>query len=302
MISFHNVSKSYGKSKALDNISVSVNRGELFGLIGPDGAGKSTAMRMLVTVLLPDEGSITVNGVNAVDDYRQIRQIVGYMPGNFSLYTDLTVEENLEFFASVFSTSIKDNYHLIAGIYDQLAPFKNRKAGALSGGMKQKLALCCALIHRPLLLVLDDPTTGVDAVSRKEFWHMLESLRDHDITIMVSTPYLEEASLCDRVGLISSGHLLQIDTPQGIIERYSKKLWSVSGADNNTILNIMRALPGAQAVYPYRDAVRISTDAGMKESTIREHLAASIDDTVSVTTAAPDIEDCFMDLMLEQAQ
>ena len=219
-----NLSKVYGKEKiqAVDNVSFSVSKGELFGLIGPDGAGKTSIFRMLTTLLLPDAGSATVDGFDIVKDYKKIRNTVGYMPGKFSLYQDLTVEENLNFFATVFGTSIEENYHLIKDIYVQIERFKDRRAGKLSGGMKQKLALCCALIHKPSVLFLDEPTTGVDPVSRKEFWEMLKRLKAEGITIVVSTPYMDEATLCDRIALIQTGKILSIDTPDKIVEILSR--------------------------------------------------------------------------------
>src|ERR1700739_3703376 len=218
-ITLNNITKTYAKGTvlAVDNISFSVGSGEIFGLIGPDGAGKSTIFRMLTTLLVPDSGTATVGGLDIVKDYKAIRGIVGYMPGRFSLYQDLTVEENLNFFATVFNTSIEENYHLIKDIYVQIEPFNDRRAGKLSGGMKQKLALCCALIHKPKVLFLDEPTTGVDVVSCREFWEMLKSLKKEGITIIVSTPYMDEARLCDRIALIQKGSILSIDTPEGIV-------------------------------------------------------------------------------------
>ena len=213
------ISKRYGKVQALQGVSLSVGEGELFGLIGPDGAGKTTLFRLLTTLLLPDEGSATVCGLDLVKDYRLIRQQVGYMPGRFSLYPDLSVEENLQFFASIFGTTIEENYNLVAPIYSQIEPFRKRKAGKLSGGMKQKLALSCALIHKPRVLFLDEPTTGVDVVSRVEFWDMLQNLRRQGITILVSTPYMDEAQRCTRVALISGGTILGVDTPEEVVRK-----------------------------------------------------------------------------------
>ncbi len=219
-ITIENISKTYGSVKALSDITFNVGEGELFGLIGPDGAGKSTLFRILCTLLCPDSGTAQVEGWDVVKDYRQIRQHVGYMPGHFSLYQDLTVEENINFFASIFGVPRKEGYQLIAPIYEQIAPFKNRQAGKLSGGMKQKLALCCALIHRPKVLFLDEPTTGVDAVSRQEFWDLLAGLKQQGITILVSTPYMDEAMRCERIALINAGKIMEIDTPAALIERY----------------------------------------------------------------------------------
>ena len=225
----NNITKVYGKEKkvAVDNISFSVNKGEVFGIIGPDGAGKTSIFRMLTTLLLPDGGTATVNGFDIVKDYKKIRNTVGYMPGKFSLYQDLSVEENLNFFATVFGTTIAENYDLIKDIYIQIEPFKKRRAGKLSGGMKQKLALCCALIHKPDVLFLDEPTTGVDPVSRKEFWEMLERLKRQHITIVVSTPYMDEATLCDKIALMQSGKILSIDTPVDIIRSYPGNLYKI---------------------------------------------------------------------------
>ncbi len=218
-IVINGISKRYGKVQALHGVSLSVGEGELFGLIGPDGAGKTTLFRLLTTLLLPDEGSATVCGLDLVKDYRLIRQQVGYMPGRFSLYPDLSVEENLQFFASIFGTTIEENYNLVAPIYSQIEPFRKRKAGKLSGGMKQKLALSCALIHKPRVLFLDEPTTGVDVVSRVEFWDMLQNLRRQGITILVSTPYMDEAQRCTRVALISGGTILGVDTPEEVVRK-----------------------------------------------------------------------------------
>src|SRR5688500_8831336 len=225
----NNLSKVYGKEKiqAVESVSFSVGKGELFGLIGPDGAGKTSIFRMLTTLILPDKGSASVDGLDVVKGYKQIRKSVGYMPGKFSLYPDLSIEENLAFFATVFNTTVDENYHLIKDIYVQIEPFKKRRAGKLSGGMKQKLALCCALIHKPTVLFLDEPTTGVDPVSRKEFWEMLKRLKAQGITILVSTPYMDEATLCDRIALIQGGKILSIDTPAKIVNDYSDSLYAI---------------------------------------------------------------------------
>src|SRR5215475_12717818 len=240
-VAVNNIVKFYGKKKdtvqALKGISFDVQKGELFGIIGPDGAGKTSLFRILTTLLLPEGGSATVDGLDVVKDFKAIRQRVGYMPGRFSLYQDLTVSENLEFFATIFNTSIEENYDLVKDIYSQIEPFKERRAGKLSGGMKQKLALSCALIHRPSVLFLDEPTTGVDAVSRKEFWEMLKRLKEQDITILVSTPDMDEASLCDRVAVIQSGRILSINTPQTIIDEFKKTLLAAKSNDMLHLLN-----------------------------------------------------------------
>ena len=237
------ISKAYGKHQALDDLSFSVNQGELYGIIGPDGAGKTTLFRILTTLMLPDGGTAQIMGHDIVRDYRTIRSLIGYMPGRFSLYQDLTVEENLQFFATVFNTTIRQNYHLIEDIYRQIEPFRHRLAGKLSGGMKQKLALSCALIHEPQVLFLDEPTTGVDPVSRKEFWNMLLRLKQQGITILVSTPYMDEASLCDRIALIQNGQFLQIDTPADIVRSYSRSLWAVQSDRMHALLNDLHAYP-----------------------------------------------------------
>ncbi|MBI2794899.1 MAG: ABC transporter ATP-binding protein [Ignavibacteria bacterium] len=297
MIVFSNVSKHYNDVVGLNTTSFQVETGELFGLIGPDGAGKSTVMRLLATLLLPDTGSITFNGINVVTDYKSVRKSIGYMPGSFALYTDLTVKENLEFFASVFSSSVEENYHLIKDIYDQLAPFRHRRAGALSGGMKQKLALSCALIHSPLALILDEPTTGVDAVSRVEFWNMLRRLKDTGMTILVSTPYLEEASLCDRVGLMNNGTFMRIGTPDEVVKAYNKTLWAIEGGYSHAVLKALRRYEAVHAVYVYRDKVMMSTEANISAEDIMEYLKSKEIEGASVVRATPDFEDCFMDLM-----
>ncbi len=246
-IELKNIVKTYPAKKtkltAVDDVSFSVKEGELFGLIGPDGAGKSSIFRILTTLLLADSGNASVMELDVVKDYKEIRKIVGYMPGRFSLYQDLTVEENLEFFATIFNTTIQANYNLIADIYIQLEPFKNRRAGKLSGGMKQKLALCCALIHKPKVLFLDEPTTGVDPVSRKEFWEMLKRLKEQGITILVSTPYMDEAKLCDRIALIQNGNILEIDTPQNIVDRFDNNLYAVRSDNMFNLLTDLRTFP-----------------------------------------------------------
>ncbi len=217
------IAKSFGTTQALNDISFSVNESEIFGFIGPDGAGKTTLFRIITTLLVPDKGNMKVFGMDSYPDYKELRKNIGYMPGRFSLYQDLSVEENLNFYATVFGTTVEENYDLISDIYSHIEPFKKRLAGKLSGGMKQKLALSCALIHKPRLLVLDEPTTGVDAVSRSEFWDMLGRLKEYNITIIVSTPYMDEAIRCDRVALIQDGKILSIDTPQNIQGRFQQK-------------------------------------------------------------------------------
>ncbi|WP_317126734.1 ABC transporter ATP-binding protein [Chitinophaga silvatica] len=286
--------------EALKGISFSVEKGEIFGIIGPDGAGKTSLFRILTTLLEPDGGSATVDGCSVKDEYLQIRQRVGYMPGKFSLYQDLTVQENLEFFAAIFNVSIADNYEYIKEIYEQIAPFKDRKAGQLSGGMKQKLALCCALIHKPTVLFLDEPTTGVDAVSRKEFWEMLHRLKTQGITILVSTPYMDEAGLCDRVGLIQKGAFLSIETPQSIIRDFKKTLWSVRADDMYRLMETILKSPLINSCYPFGQYHHVTfKDDTKKQSDLEAIVAPGNFKDVEIAAIQPNIEDCFMALMTE---
>jgi ABC-type multidrug transport system ATPase subunit len=292
-----NIAKSYKDVQALKDMTFEVGKGELFGFIGPDGAGKSTLFRILTTLLLPDRGMARVNGMDVVKDYKAIRNITGYMPGRFSLYHDLSVEENLSFFARVFGVKIEDHYELIKDIYSQIAPFKNRKAGALSGGMKQKLALSCALIHKPGFLVLDEPTTGVDAVSRKEFWEMLQNLKKQGITIVVSTPYMDEAGMCDRVGLMNKGRLLMINTTENIISAYDKSLFAIKSNNNYRTLQQLKKYNKAYMVYMSGQTVHLAiADPDIKTADIKKDLGKD----VSIKQAKPDIEDCFMNLMMQE--
>ena len=295
-----NISKSYnnGSVQALKDISFSVEKGELFGLIGPDGAGKTTLFRILTTLLLADSGMASVNGSEVVNDYKAIRRKVGYMPGKFSLYQDLSVEENLNFFASIFNTSVEENYKLIKDIYIQLEPFKKRRAGKLSGGMKQKLALCCALIHRPEVLFLDEPTTGVDTVSRKEFWDMLKRLKEEGITILVSTPYMDEANLCERIALIQKGEILSINSPSGIIEEYPDPLFAVKSDDMSRLLNDLRGHENIKSVYSFGEYHHISFAEDFSENPIeKSFLKGSNHENIEVKSIRPSVEDCFIQLM-----
>ena len=304
MIKISNLEKSYGDVKALKGISLEIGKGELFGLIGPDGAGKTTLMRILVTLLTPDKGFATLDGKDVVKDYREIRKIVGYMPGRFSLYQDLSVEENLQFFATVFGGTIEANYHLIKDIYSHIEPFKDRLAGKLSGGMKQKLALSCSLIHAPRVLILDEPTTGVDAVSRKEFWEMLDNLRKKGITIMVSTPYMDEANLCDRVALFQNGAVLSIDTPANIIAGFTRKLLGVKVYNTSQrygCVALLKGLKGVESVFSFGDAIHItSADHGLSAKNVLEYLHGNGQTEVTVESIQPTIEDVFMELMQEK--
>lgn len=292
-----NISKSYNKVKALDQISFDVKSGELFGLIGPDGAGKTTLFRVLTTLLIQDEGQATVAGYDVFKDYKSIRSHVGYMPGRFSLYQDLTVEENLNFFATIFGTTIEENYDLIKDIYIQIEPFKDRRAGKLSGGMKQKLALCCALIHKPKVLFLDEPTTGVDPVSRKEFWEMLKRLQQKNITILVSTPYMDEAALCDRIALITDGKILQIDTPESIISCFPKNIYKVKTSDTYQLIQDLRIYPLTHSAYPFGEYLHFTSNTSdFKEEDLVSFLTAKKHIDIEVIITEPTIEDTFMEL------
>lgn len=300
----YNITHRYGKVTALDDVSFTVGDGELFGFIGPDGAGKTTLFRIAATLIIPSGGRMTLLGLNTVSGYRELRNHIGYMPGRFSLYQDLTVEENLNFFATIFGTTIKKNYDLIEPIYRQIEPYKKRLAGKLSGGMKQKLALSCALIHRPGILILDEPTTGVDAVSRTEFWEMLTRLKSEGITIIVSTPYMDEALRCDRIALIQSGSILGIDTPDNVRRSYSQKLYAVTHPDKYKLLLALRSLPGRSALLPraissepFGDSVHITIPEGTTPQELIAALAASGLPGAAITEIVPGIEDVFLELM-----
>lgn len=286
--------KSYGKVKALNGVSLDVRHGETFGIIGPDGAGKSTLFRLLTSLLVPDEGTAQVEGLDTVKDYREIRKIIGYMPGKFSLYQDLTVEENLTFFATLFGTTIQENYHLVEDIYKQIEPFKTRMAGKLSGGMKQKLALCCALIHKPKVLFLDEPTTGVDPVSRKEFWDMLGRLKNDGITILVSTPYMDEAGRCDRIALIRNGKFLTVNSPAGIIAEFPDQLYSVRSDRMHVLLGDLRAYTGTVRAFSFGDSVHLSTSGEANIEELMKFLQNRKHNNITINAILPSVEDCFM--------
>lgn len=296
-IEIKGISKSYGTVKALDRITLSVREAELFGLIGPDGAGKSTLFRILTTLLNPDSGTASVVGFDVRQNYRDIRNVVGYMPGRFSLYPDLSVAENLDFFAALFGVNVRTNYELIAPIYDQIAPFAERRAGKLSGGMKQKLALCCALIHKPSVLFLDEPTTGVDAVSRSEFWQMLSELKDKGITIFVSTPYMDEAQVCDRVALINKGCILAIDAPMKLTADSGRNLYEVSAREMWPLMLALRKLPQVADCYTFGEAHHVVAKEGFDPSTVVEALERSGLHDVNISPAKGNIEDLFIKLM-----
>lgn len=297
MIVIKHISKFYDKNPALKDIFLRINKGELFGLIGPDGAGKTTLMRILMTLILPDSGEATMDGLDVVSDFKKIRLIVGYMPGRFSLYQDLSVEENLNFFATVFGTTVEENYDLIHDIYHQIEPFKKRRAGKLSGGMKQKLALSCALIHSPKILVLDEPTTGVDAVSRKEFWEMLKKLQKNGITILVSTPYMDEATLCDRVALIQKGHILDVDSPKGITGKFSRKIIQVRSDETYRLINDLRLYDKAESAYAFGQFVHFTGLRDEVEPSDLELYLKNLNHKNIVTEdIEPGIEDVFMSM------
>jgi|AntRauMFilla1563_2_1112583.scaffolds.fasta_scaffold01242_4 ABC-2 type transport system ATP-binding protein len=301
MVNLENLSITYpGSTKpAVDAVSLTVNKGELFGLIGPDGAGKTSIFRMLTTLLLPTSGSASVNGLDIVKDYKAIRKQVGYMPGKFSLYQDLTVEENINFFATIFNTTIEANYDLIKDIYVQIEPFKDRRAGKLSGGMKQKLALCCALIHRPTVLFLDEPTTGVDSVSRKEFWEMLKRLKAQGITILVSTPYMDEASLCERIALIQDGRIMSINTPEQIRNDFKDPLFAIKADKMSHLLQELRQLPEVSSCNSFGEYHHITlaqNDLALQNQ-IKEALSQKGHSGVEIKPITPTIEDCFIHLM-----
>lgn len=301
IVSVKNIVKSFGKTVAVDDISFEVDKGDIFGLIGPDGAGKTTLFRMLTTLLKPQKGYAKVLGLDVIKDYKQIRKKVGYMPGRFSLYQDLSVEENLKFFATIFGTTIEENYNLIKDIYILLEPFKDRKAGKLSGGMKQKLALCCALIHKPDILFLDEPTTGVDPVSRNEFWVMLRNLKEQGITILVSTPYMDEASLCDRVALMQKGKALSIDTPQNIISRFKKSLFAIHSDNQYELFKVLMNYENRNTVFPFGEFLHYTDKReNIDEEELKKYLDSLHFENLKIKPIKPNIEDCFMALMEEK--
>lgn len=301
-VSVSRLSKSYTSIKALDNVSFEVQKGELFGIIGPDGAGKTTLFRLLTTLILPDSGSAVVEDFDVVKDYASVRRIIGYMPGKFSLYQDLTVEENLNFFATVFNTTVKENYHLIEDIYKHIEPFKTRRAGKLSGGMKQKLALSCALIHKPKVLFLDEPTTGVDPVSRKEFWEMLLKLKNQGITIIVSTPYMDEARLCDRIALMQNGKFLRIDSPDNIIASYPQRLLSVTADNMHGLLNDLRSCPYLKSSFSFGACYHVTMVESATAAMLDEYLINKGYGNIDIREIEPTVEDCFMLMLKEDEQ
>ncbi|HUI32729.1 MAG: ABC transporter ATP-binding protein [Dysgonamonadaceae bacterium] len=311
MIEVKNLRKNYHSEKSdkyagigtkedkENGISFSVPKGEVFGVIGPDGAGKTTLFRILATLLLADSGEARMSKWDVVEDYKEIRKIIGYMPGKFSLYFDLSVEENLKFFATVFDTTIEENYEFIKDIYQQIEPFKTRRAGALSGGMKQKLALSCALIHQPEILILDEPTTGVDPVSRKEFWDMLKKLKEGGMTILVSTAYMDEATRCDRIALMRDGEFIAIDTPAQVIADYEQTLWSVKGDNLSSMLEDIRAYPQVETSFAFGDEHHITVDPNLKKEELSDYLTEKGYTNISINEITPTVEDCFLALTKE---
>ncbi|MBN2349020.1 MAG: ABC transporter ATP-binding protein [Bacteroidales bacterium] len=295
MIRIKNVSRKFGNVKALNHINLAIEKGLLFGLIGPDGAGKTTLLRLITTLLLPDEGKITVDGFDTNKDYKEIRKFIGYMPGRFSLYQDLSVEENLNFYATIFNVTVKENYHLIRDVFIYLEPFKKRLAKNLSGGMKQKLALSCALIHNPKILILDEPTTGVDAVSRKEFWENLKQLQKLNMTVLVSTPYMDEASMCDKVALIQSGTIMEYNTPAQIVSGYQKHLKAVRSENMHALLTDLREYPGCESAYLFGQYVHYTSE---EKQTVPDQLTSFLvqkgHTEIQVLDIEPNIEDCFI--------
>ena len=298
LVSAHGLRKSFGRTEALRGVGFEVAEGEIYGLIGPDGAGKSTLFRILATLLKADGGTATIDGLDVLTHYRPLRRRIGYMPGRFSLYQDLTVEENLAFFASIFGTTLRENYHLVADIYRQLEPFRHRRAGQLSGGMKQKLALSCTLIHAPRLLLLDEPTTGVDPVSRKEFWDTLRRLRDEQgISVIVSTPYMDEATQCDRIALIQEGAFLRVDTPQGIVDAYADTLWAVRSDRMHRLQDDLHRYPAVRTAFPFCETFHVTLHPGASARALCRHLEDCGHNNVEVRPICAGIEDCFMSLM-----
>ena len=299
-ITIEHVNKVYdGKVTALKDVSFNVEEGEVFGLVGPDGAGKSTLFNILTTLLLPDSGKISLLGMDVINEYKSVRQIIGYLPGVFSLYPDLSVEENLQFFAVMYKSSIEENMELIRPIWKQISPFSDRKAGKLSGGMKQKLALCCALIHCPKILFLDEPTTGVDPVSRKEFWDILKSIRTQGITVVVSTPYMDEATRCDRLAMIQEGQILGINTPAAFIRDFQGKLDTFRSENIFSLLNIMERCPLRCNYYPYGEHCHIAfyDDVATALPQFEQFLQEQGQSHGEIIAIDPSVEDCFIEIV-----
>ncbi|MEP0367360.1 MAG: ABC transporter ATP-binding protein [Cyclobacteriaceae bacterium] len=298
VISAIDITKFFDSHKALNGINLSVQQGEIYGLIGPDGAGKTTLIRILNSLLFADSGKVTVLGLDPVKDMKKLRTKFGYMPGRFSLYQDLSVEENLSLFASLFETTITENHHLIKDIYEQIEPFKKRKTGALSGGMKQKLALSCAMIHKPEILFLDEPTTGVDPVSRKEFWDMLGKLNNQGLTIFVSTPYMDEAARCTRISLIQDGSILATGSPEEIIQKHTEPTYSIKGQHKYRMLTTVRQFKTCKSVYTFGSELHYTDQLDSFEPVeLLDFLKKEGIEDATISTIDPGIEDIFMKLM-----
>ncbi len=294
------IEKSYSDCRSLEPVNIEVNEGEIFGLIGPDGAGKTTLIRILTSLLIPDAGEAYVMGLDVVKEYKKVRQIIGYMPGKFALYTDLSIKENLDLFAGIFDTTIEENYHLIAPIYSQIEPFKDRLAGNLSGGMKQKLALSCALIHKPEVLFLDEPTTGVDPVSRKEFWDMLRDLKKYGITIFVSTPYMDEAKRCDRIALIQEGKILGVATPKEIEDKFNKELYAIKADDMHLLITHLRNYENTHSAYPFGESCHFAPKGKFDIEHLTNYLKEKCEKEFEIAKISPGIEDSFIELMVKE--
>ena len=295
MVNIQTISKSFGKIQALANVTIDIPERCIFGFVGPDGAGKTTLFRIITTLMVPDKGTVMIDGQDTVREYKGIREFIGYMPGRFSLYLDLTVEENLKFYATIFGTTLSENYPFIRSVYSHIEPFKKRLARHLSGGMKQKLALSCALIHRPRILILDEPTTGVDAVSRKEFWELLDELRDKGMTIIVSTPYMDEAGKCDEIALMHRGKILIINQPENIVKNYDGQLFAVSGHDLYRLTRDLRNYPYGKGAYLFGQSVHFSTGEEIQEKTLVEYLEKNGNKNIDIRHIQPSIEDCFIE-------
>lgn len=299
MITVKNITRSFKAIKAVKETSFEVNRGEIFGLLGPDGAGKTTLMRMISTLLVPDSGTITIDNLDVVKDYVALRLLIGYMPGKFSLYTDLTIAENLRFFATIFGTTIEANYELIKDIYSQIEPFKDRRTGNLSGGMKQKLALCCALIHKPEILILDEPTTGVDPVSRREFWDILENLKHTGMTVIVSTPYMDEAKRCDRIAMMIEGEIIEIDTPKNIIAKYPEILYAVKASDMFQLLKDIRSFEDTASCFTFGEYLHVTLKPGCDSNKLQSWLETKQYSNFEFKITKPNVEDYFMSKIIK---
>ncbi len=297
IIQTNNLKKSYGKVEALKGVSLSIEKGEIFGLIGADGAGKTTLFRILTTLILPDTGDAVVNNNDIIKDYKNIRNSVGYMPGRFSLYGDLSVEENINLFAAIFGTTLEKNRDVINDIYTQIEPFKARRASKLSGGMKQKLALCCALIHSPEILFLDEPTTGVDPVSRKEFWEILKKLNQQGMTIIVSTPYMDEAKQCTRMAFIKEGKILEIDTPQQVVSSFGEALYAISATKMHTLLEDIKAYNGVKSCFAFGDTHHFTVENEFDFQSFKEYLTNKDYKNIIIETITPTVEDCYIKLV-----